>query len=114
MAYRPHDRAETDPDNPRAWARCDRCYCLTNHYKLRWQFRYAGPRLINTNKLVCENCLDIPSQQERTIILPPDPTPIRHARPSDGTVMTNYLVTDADFYISDDIGEDLVTGGSNG
>jgi len=82
MAWRPHGRAEVDPDNPRAWAPCDRCGDLVNHYMLHFQMRYAGPQLINTNKLVCGGCLDIPNPQERTIVLPPDPVPIRNARPS--------------------------------
>jgi hypothetical protein len=113
MAWRPHDRAEVDADNPRGWARCGRCYCLTNHYKLRWQFRFAGPRLINTNLLVCENCLDIPNPQERTIVIPPDPVPIKNARPSDTSVETDYLSTDNDFYIEDDTGDNFVIGGEN-
>ena len=114
MSYRPHGRATVDADSPRAWAHCDRCYALVNHSDLRFQFRYAGPRLVNTNKLVCERCLDEPNQQERTIVIPSDPVPIRNPRPGDPSVETNYLVTDNDFYIDDDTGDDIVTGGNNG
>ena len=75
-------RAETDPSSPRAWATCDRCGFITNHYKLSWQFDWAGTQLINKRILVCEGgCLDEPQRQLGTIILPPDPMPIMNARP---------------------------------
>ena len=113
MAYRPHGRAEVNPDDPRAWGRCDRCFGLVNHDTLQWQMRFAGPQLVNTRKFVCPNCLDIPNMQEHTIVLPPDPVPIRNARPSDNSVETDYIVTDDGFFIEDDLGDDLVTGGNN-
>lgn len=79
---RPHPRrAETDPSSPRAWATCDRCGFITNHYKLSWQFDWAGTQLINKRILVCESCLDDPQRQLGTILLPPDPMPIMNARP---------------------------------
>ena len=114
MALRPHGRATVDSSNPRAWGHCERCYDLVNHSDLRWQMRYAGPQLINTNKLVCEHCLDIPNQQERTIVLTPDPVPIKNPRPGDRSVLTTYIVTDDDFYIDDDINDDFVVAGGNG
>jgi hypothetical protein len=79
---RPHPRrASTDSSNPRAWATCDRCGFVTNHYKLSWQFEWAGTQLINQKILVCEGgCLDQPQRQLGTIILPPDPTSIVNAR----------------------------------
>lgn len=80
---RPHPRrASTDSSNPRAWATCQRCGFVTNHYKLSWQFEWAGTQLINQKILVCDGgCLDQPNRQLGTIILPPDPTAVVNARP---------------------------------
>lgn len=79
---RPHPRrAETDPTKPRAWATCDRCGFVTNHFKLSWQFDWAGLTTVNKRVLVCDDCLDTPQRQLGTIIPPPDPMPIMNARP---------------------------------
>jgi hypothetical protein len=78
---RPHGRAQVSATNPQAFARCDRCGFWVNHVNLRAQFQYSGTRLYNTNILVCDECLDIPQEQLKTIILPPDPVPIMNARP---------------------------------
>src|SRR5690242_9173994 len=84
---RPHPkRAETDAGNPRAWATCDRCGFITNHYKLQWQYEWTGTQLNNLHILVCEDCLDTPQRQLGTIILPPDPPPIMNARPENYTI----------------------------
>jgi len=82
MAWRPHPRgASTDRSAPRAWATCDRCGFIYNHYKLSWQYDWAGPQLINKRFLVCPRCLDVPQENLRTIVIPPDPPPIYNARP---------------------------------
>ena len=81
MSLRPHGKARVNPSNLDAFARCDRCYDLVNHSDLQPQMRYAGANLVNMGLLVCGSCLDIPNQQERTIVLPPDPVPIMNARP---------------------------------
>ena len=80
---RPHPRrTSTNPSSPRGWATCDRCGFVTNHFKLSWQYDWAGTQLINKRILVCEGgCLDKPQRQLGTILLPPDPTPIMNARP---------------------------------
>ena len=114
MSYRPHGRATVNAYDPRAWGHCERCYDLVNHSELRWQMRYAGPVLVNTGKLVCTHCNDIPNPQERTIVLPPDPVPIRNPRPGDREALTDYIVTDNDYYIDDDLSEDFVKAGGNG
>src|SRR5512143_2496056 len=78
---RPHGRAYVDVNSPRAWAVCDRCGLLYNHYKLRWQHDWRGPRLQNLRFLVCPTCYDTYQQNgQRTIILPPDPLPIMNPR----------------------------------
>lgn len=81
---RPHGRARVNPSAPRAFAACDRCGFLVNHADLRWAHDWVGPRLQNKRFLVCDRCLDVPQEQSRTIILPPDPLPIQNPRPNYG------------------------------
>ena len=82
MAWRPHPRgASVDRSAPRAFATCDRCGFIYNHYKLSWQYEWRGPQLQNLRFLVCDRCLDVPQENLRTIVIPPDPPPIYNARP---------------------------------
>lgn len=81
MAWRPHGRVRVNARDPRAAAICDRCGLPYNHYKLRWQWQWAGERLQNLRILVCQRCEDIPQEQLRARILSPDPLPIYNARP---------------------------------
>jgi hypothetical protein len=82
MAYASRSgHASTSPSRPRAFAVCDRCNRWWNHYKLRWQYDWAGTQLINKRVLVCQPCYDRPQQQLRAIILPADPVPIVQPRP---------------------------------
>lgn len=74
-------RAETDPSAPEAWATDDRSGFVGNHRDLRWQYEWAGLKLVNKRILVFEDELDQPQRQLGTIILPPDPLPIDNARP---------------------------------
>lgn len=69
-----------DPTNPEAAGQCDRCSRWYSLVDLQWQMEWAGSRLYNTGSLVCDDCLDIPNEQLRTIILPPDPLPVQNAR----------------------------------
>lgn len=79
---RPHPRrARTNPQSPRAWATDDRSGFVGNHENLCWQFDWRGTQLVNTRVLVYQDQLDIPQRQLGTIVLPPDPTPVRNARP---------------------------------
>lgn len=78
--------ARVDQQNPEAFAQCDRCGFWYNRSKLDWQYEWAGMNLYNTGVLLCttgNNCYDIPQEQFRTIILPPDPPPIVNARVPD-------------------------------
>ena len=76
--------ARVDAQNPEAFAQCDRCGFWYNRSKLVWQNEWAGMQLYSTGVLVCfERCYDIPQEQLRTIILPPDPPPIVNARVPD-------------------------------
>jgi len=42
---------------------------------LSYQYQWAGTGLVNLGLLVCPECLDVPQEQFRTIVLPPDPVP---------------------------------------
>lgn len=89
MPWRPHGQARVNPSNPEAFAICDRCGGLRNHVDLAFQFDYRGEQLKNTGRLVCRPCTDIPQEQLRPRIIPPDPPPIMNARPE------NYAVDEA-------------------
>lgn len=69
-----------DPNNPEGAGECDRCGCWFQLVELQWQMQWSGTHLYNTGSLVCDGCLDIPQEQLRTIILPPDPLPLINAR----------------------------------
>lgn len=81
MAYASRSgRARTNPRNPSAFGVCDRDGLWYNLSDLVWQHEWAGPSLINKRIRVCRNCLDIPNQQLRSIIIPADPTPVSQPR----------------------------------
>lgn len=75
------DHTRVNPNDPRRAAQCQRCGDVYNLESLTPQFRWAGLQSINTHVYVCPRCLDVPNQQERTIILPPDPPPSLFALP---------------------------------
>ncbi len=78
---RPHGKyAEVNSQNPESFFQCDRCSRWWNRSKAEWQFQWAGTALWNTGTLVCPKCIDIPQEQLRTIILPPDPPPVINSR----------------------------------
>lgn len=77
MAYASRvGRARVSARNPQALAVCQRCGMWYNRVDLNFQFQWRGAQLQNTYILVCEDCLDIPTEQNRAIILPADPVPI--------------------------------------
>ncbi len=108
MSNRPHPRrAATDPHSPRAWATSDRNGMINNHENLEWQYEWAGTSLINKRILVSPDELDVPQEQLRTIILPPDPPAIIYARPEnydiDEESSTNYTAEDGvSEYVTED------------
>ena len=75
-------RAFTDPSAPEPFGICDRCnfrYLLSD---LEWQHDYRGNTLKNLRILVCKvRCLDMPQDQFRPIVVPPDPVPVQNPRP---------------------------------
>lgn len=80
---RPHGKfAFVDPNNPVTFAMCDRCGKWRNQPDLVWQVEWAGQHVYDIQVLVCKDtCYDIPNEQLRTIVLPPDPPPVLDARP---------------------------------
>lgn len=92
MAYASRSgRARTNSAQPEAFAVCDRCSLWTNFSRLRWQYQWQGAALANIRLLVCPECYDVPQQQLRAIVLPPDPVPIINARTE------NFLQDESDF-----------------
>ena len=91
---RPHGRAQISARAPRALAVCDRCGFMFNHDELQWQWDWQqGPRLFNLRIMVCRTCLDVPQENGRTIVLPPDPVPIANPRPENYAHADNPLST---------------------
>ena len=76
-------RTRIDARSPSASGQCDRCGFLYNHNHLRWQLDYSGAGLYNLRILVCEKCYDVPQQQRKVIVIPPDPMPVLNARTPD-------------------------------
>lgn len=67
---------------------CENCGFLYQLSDLRWQYEWAGSRLVNQRQLVCETCNDAPQEQLRTVVLPPDPDSLFNVRPA------NYVQDD--------------------
>ena len=87
---RPHGRAKVSTRNPEAFGICDNCGFLYNLNELRFQFQWAGNKLVNLRQLVCRRCNDIPQTQLRAIIIPADPMPVMNPRPQ------NYQAANTD------------------
>lgn len=105
-------RAIIDPAAPEALGICQRCGNLWNLRELRYQFQWMGPELQNKNIRVCPDCMDVPSEFLRTIILPPDPEPVLNALPMNFPLaeLSAYLITtesDVDLITDDD--QDITT-----
>ncbi len=81
MPY-PHDiHCPTDSGAPEPVGFCDRDGAKWPLAALTWQLQWAGPNIINTYFLVCPRCLDELQEQARTIVIGPDPVPIKDLRP---------------------------------
>jgi len=113
MSYRWRAKGvEVDPESPRAFATCDRCGFLFNHYKLQFQYAYQGSsQPQNTYFLVCERCTDPLNAQSMPYILPPDPLPVYNARmgASDPVGEASYLVTEDGDILANEDGDPLIT-----
>lgn len=86
---RPHGKARISARYPEATAICQRCGAMYNLVDLQWQWDWQrGPRLRNLRVQVCRSCLDVPQENGRTIVLPPDPIPKLYPLPE------NYVNAD--------------------
>jgi len=102
MAYASRaGRARTSASNPQAHAICDRCGFRYNFVDLNWQYEWRGATLQNIKILVCKDCLDVPQENIRSIVIPADPTPIVNARvqdfaaaETDDLTISRHTVTD--------------------
>jgi hypothetical protein len=98
------DKAIADANNPIAFSTCDRCGFVYNISKIVWAVDYRGRQLANLRLRVCERCQDVPQNQLRARIIPPDPLPIANARPfpyceaiTDDRVTSNPALLPVDF-----------------
>ena len=73
-------RAKISIRRPQAIGECDRCGFWHTRADMPRQFQWSGNRLFDTGFVVGNDCLDVPQQQFRTPILPPDPRPIINPR----------------------------------
>ena len=87
-------KARVSSRHPVAAAVCDRCGGVYSHDRLRWNYDWAGNKLINTRLLVCEKCNDVPNTQLRAIIIPADPMPVSNPRVQD------YLAAESDYRVT--------------
>lgn len=82
MTYRPHGKhVSIDPMAPQALGICDYTGFVFHHKDLVRQMEWRGNALIWTGFLVGRPYADKPNPQLRPPILPPDPVPIKWARP---------------------------------
>lgn len=80
-------RTRVNLNAPEAMGECDRCGFWYPLSRLQKQFQWQGVSLAWTGWLVCQqDCLDTPQEQNKTLILPPDPVPRVNPRP--GTNVT--------------------------
>lgn len=79
---RPHGKyARVNENSTDAFAVCDRCGFVRNMSDLVWQVDWAGVSIVNERILVCKDrCFDSLQEQNRSIVLPPDPMPVLNAR----------------------------------
>lgn len=123
MAWVRYSHASVNPGSPRALGMCDRCGFVFQRDSLDWQYQWQGPKLQNRRILVCDNgCMDVPQEQLRTIIVPPDPIPISNPRPDPHMLMLqsstppgyasgapNVLVTESGDFLTTESGIPLIT-----
>lgn len=105
-------RAIIDPSAPEALGICDRCGNMWNLRDLQYQFQWMGPQLQNLHIKVCPDCMDVPSEFLRTLILPPDPEPVLDGRTINFALdeQSAYLITtETDFDLITEHDEDITT-----
>jgi len=88
-------RARVNRRSPSAQGECDRCGFVYQLDRLSKQFQWQGAALQYTGYIVCPSCLDIPFEQYKVLILPPDPVPRVDPRPSYNVTPMGYLPPNA-------------------
>lgn len=84
-------RAYADMAHPEPWGTCYRCNFRYLRKDLVNQFDWRGTSLSNLHILVCTaTCLDVPQEQERTILVGPDPIPVRDPSPGWQTTQAGF------------------------
>ena len=89
MSLRPRGKHVTiDPSNPEALGICDYTGFVHLRKDLVQQLQYRGNGLVWTGLYVGIDYADVPNEQERPPILPPDPVPVQFPRPQQEQVIT--------------------------
>lgn len=95
--------APINPQAPEPVGICDRCGFLYPLSELIFQRQWAGPRIVKLGVRVCtRTCLDdLQENGLRTIVIGPDPKPLKDARPTSynaqqGTPPSNFILDDPD------------------
>ena len=93
MAWHPSGRARVSARRPQALAICQRCQFTYNLVDLRPVVQWAGVKLQTYDILVCRSCWDVPQENIRVIIIPPDPVPVLNPRPERYSEMVPSFIT---------------------
>lgn len=81
MSYRPHGKhVRIDVDNPDALGICDYSGFVFNRRDMVRQMDWRGNALVWTGFYVGACYADVPNEQARPPILPPDPVPVKYPR----------------------------------
>ena len=80
--YAHSGRARISTRHPKAMGESDRSGFWYPLHEMRRQYQWAGNKLVDTGLLVGPDEEDVPQDQYRSLILPPDPRPVPNPRPS--------------------------------
>ena len=106
--WHPTGRARVSARAPSCHGICDDCGFRYLRSQLRPKQQWAGVKLQTFNILVCKKCWDVPQQQLRTIIIPPDPRPVLNPRPEfDAVEVPSYMSTLDGFNLTTTTGVNL-------
>jgi len=84
-------RCKASLSRPTAQGECDQCGVWYPLDRLGKQFQWQGAALVWTGFLKCPRCLDVPQEQFKVLILPPDPKPRVNPRPSHDITQPHVL-----------------------
>jgi hypothetical protein len=90
MRYSPKGKyVSVDMDNPRALGICDKSGFVFNRCDMVRQLEWRGDGIAWTGFIVGKPFADVPNEQGRPPILPPDPVPVLYPRPPQGQMATH-------------------------